>query len=100
MTEPLGRVVITARDIYDALIRLQETVNQLVSQNIGHGDDIRDHETRLRAVEAVQPARAIPELRAEVEKLKANRWPLPTIGALAGVAGVVVAIVALLGGRA
>lgn len=95
MTEPLGPVVITPRDIYDALIRLQDTVGQLVSQNVGHGDDIRDHETRLRAVEAVQPASAIPELRTEVEKLKAGRWPLPALAALTGVGALVVAVIAL-----
>ncbi|WP_406266234.1 hypothetical protein OH779_19895 [Actinacidiphila glaucinigra] len=40
-------------------------------------DELADHETRLR-------------------RLEATRWPLPTIGALAGVAGVATALFALL----
>lgn len=95
MTDPLGPVVITARDVYDALVRLQETVAQLVGQNAGHGDDIRDHESRIREIETVQPSRAIPELRAEIERLKAGRWPLPALAALTGVGALVVAVIAL-----
>jgi hypothetical protein len=36
------------------------------------------------------------ELRADVEALKRNRWPLPAIGALTGVAGAVAGLLALL----
>lgn len=35
-------------------------------------------------------------LRSDVEALKRSRWPLPTIGALAGVGGAVAAAIALL----
>ena len=35
------------------------------------------------------------ELRAEVEALKRNRWPLPALGALAGVVGTATAVIAL-----
>ena len=61
--DPLGPVVITSRDIYDALIRLQETVGRLVDQGVGHTDDIRDHEQRLRSLER-------------------GRWPLPSLALL------------------
>lgn len=37
----------------------------------------------------------IDELRADVEALKRNRWPLPAIGALTGVAGAVAGLLAL-----
>lgn len=37
----------------------------------------------------------VTELRADIEALKKNRWPLPTIGVLAGVAGAATGAVAL-----
>lgn len=42
-----------------------------------------------------QTERALAQLRADVEALKKNRWPLPAIGALSGVAGVVASLFAL-----
>lgn len=37
----------------------------------------------------------IGELRHDVEALKRNRWPLPAIGALTGIAGAVAGMLAL-----
>ncbi|MET9088154.1 hypothetical protein ABZX77_40795 [Streptomyces sp. NPDC004237] len=37
----------------------------------------------------------LDELRRDVEALKKNRWPLPAIGALSGLAGAVAGAVAL-----
>ncbi|MET7679406.1 hypothetical protein [Streptomyces sp. NPDC005423] len=37
----------------------------------------------------------IGEIRHDVEALKRNRWPLPAIGALTGIAGAVAGILAL-----
>ncbi|WP_233512495.1 hypothetical protein [Micromonospora deserti] len=74
--DPLGPVVITARDIYDALIKLTDTVNKLVGQGSGHDDDIRDHEDRIRALER-------------------GRWPLPSLAALVSIAALVVAVVGI-----
>ena len=61
--DPLGPVVITTRDIYDALVKLTDTVKELVGQNAGHADDIRDHEQRIRLLER-------------------GRWPLPALAVL------------------
>jgi hypothetical protein len=38
----------------------------------------------------------IIELRADVEALKRNRWPLPALAAVCGVAGTVTSVFALL----
>lgn len=38
----------------------------------------------------------IGELRAEVEALKRNRWPIPAIGALTGIIGAAAGLLALL----
>lgn len=37
----------------------------------------------------------VKQLRAEVEALKRNRWPLPTVGVLAGIAGAIAGLMAL-----
>lgn len=39
--------------------------------------------------------RKVRVLRGELEEFKRGRWPLPSIGALTGVAGAVVAVIAL-----
>jgi len=91
-SDPLGSVVITARDIYDALIRLQEAVSRLVDQSVGHADDIRDHETRLRTVEDVRPAPRIKELEERMRAVEARQWPLPAASLLIAVASLGVAL--------
>ena len=74
VNDPMGPVVITSRDIYDALIRLTDTVNRLVNAGDGYTEDLRDHETRLRALEA-------------------TRWPVPTIAILVALASLVLGAV-------
>ncbi|MEU4675734.1 hypothetical protein [Micromonospora sp. NPDC023737] len=73
MSDPLGPVQITSRDIYDQVVLLRDTVNQLVNQNIGHADDIRDHETRIRSLESRQ-------------------WPLPAAAVLLSLASLGMAV--------
>lgn len=90
--DPLGPVVITARDIYDALVSLRETVGRLVDQGVGHADDIRDHEDRLRRLEAARPAERLTDVDARVKGLEAARWPLPTLSVLIAAAALAFAI--------
>ncbi|MEV0396718.1 hypothetical protein [Polymorphospora rubra] len=71
--DPMGPVVITTRDIYDALIRLTETVQRLVSKGDDHAADLADHEARLRALER-------------------GRWPLPAATVLISLAALAVAV--------
>ncbi|MFD6771063.1 hypothetical protein ACFWC6_33135 [Micromonospora chalcea] len=70
--DPIGPVLITSRDIYDALVRLTDTVNRLVSQDTSHVDDLRDHEQRLRSLER-------------------GRWPLPALAAVVSIAALILA---------
>lgn len=46
-----------------------------------------------------QNTQRIDALDKDVEELKARRFPLPTIGGIMGVAGVIVSVVALTNGR-
>ncbi|TDB71809.1 hypothetical protein E1211_15195 [Micromonospora sp. 15K316] len=73
MTDPLGPVQITPRDIYDQVVLLRDTVNKLVNQGAGHGEDLRDHETRLRSLESRQ-------------------WPLPAAAVLLSLAALGTAV--------
>ncbi len=71
--DPLGPVVITAREIYDQLVRLTTAVNDLIKDVRGAEGDLVDIEKRLRAVEARQ-------------------WPLPVLTLIISAVGVGVAI--------
>ena len=65
------------RSLHDAVTRVETKLDGFNITAKGITDDLTDHETRLRSLER-------------------SRWPLPTIGALAGVGGAVAAAVALL----
>lgn len=69
MTDPLGLgpVVITAREIYDQLIRVTAALERLADKHDEQGRDIHDHESRLRALEKA-------------------RWPLPALAVLVSIA--------------
>jgi hypothetical protein len=75
-------VVITPREIYDAVSRVSGQVDRLsgsiVTFEQGHGD----HETRLRVLEEAWRSRP--------------RWPLASVMALASMAAAIAALIALL----
>lgn len=92
MTDPFGPVQITGRDIYDALIRLTASVDRLTSQSDGHGEDLRDHETRLRVVEEVRPAPRIADLESRIRAVEARQWPLPAASLLVALAALAIGL--------
>lgn len=49
--EPLGPIVITARDVYNELREVHVKVDELRHENGGQVERIGDHEVRLRALE-------------------------------------------------
>lgn len=51
MTGEVGPIIITAREVYDAVIRLTGRVDVLISQQSGTAQDVADHENRLRSLE-------------------------------------------------
>ncbi len=59
----LGPVTITAREIYDAVLRLSAKVDLVLVQLDEAKTDLGDHEARLRSLER-------------------NRWPLPSVALL------------------
>ncbi|MBQ1061334.1 hypothetical protein [Micromonospora sp. C41] len=67
-------VRITGREIYDAVVRLTGRVDVLIEQQQAIAQDVKDHEQRLRAVEA-------------------RMWPLPAASLLVALAALAVGII-------
>lgn len=84
------------RRIADGQIRMEEKLDRLLDDQREHRETIADHETRLRTQERTALTEAdVSGIRTDVEALKRNRWPMATIGVLGGLAGTVVAVIAL-----
>lgn len=79
MSEPLGPVVIGPREIYDAVVRLQGSVDRLADQQAAVRVELADHEQRLRAGERL-------------------RWPLPALSAVMALVALVVTLLPVLTG--
>lgn len=71
--EPLQGVVITAREIYDAVVRLTGRVDVLIENQQHTNEDVKDHEGRIRTLER-------------------GRWPLPTLSVLLALGALGVAV--------
>lgn len=83
MTDPLGPVIITAREIYDQLVRVVAAVERLADGLDGQRRDLRDHETEHQKVEADHENR--------LRSLERGRWPLPSATILIALAALAVA---------
>jgi hypothetical protein len=79
VSEPLGPVVIGPREIYDAVVRLQGSVDRLADQQAAVRVELADHEQRLRAGERL-------------------RWPLPALSAVMALVALVVTLLPVLTG--
>lgn len=83
--EPLSGVVITAREIYDAVVRLTGRMDVLIEQHNTMTQDLRDHEIRADARYADHEGR--------LRSLEKARWPLPSLAAVVSLAALAVAII-------
>ena len=84
MTDPLGPVVITAREIYDQLVRVADAlatlttrIDRVAERHDETKRDVDDHEARLRSLER-------------------SRWPLPSLAAVVSLAALGLSVVMLL----
>jgi hypothetical protein len=99
MTTPDPGVYIPSAQMYGELRSLSDGLTRVETKldGIGQGltelgKDVADHETRIRALEAMPKT---TDIEPRVAVLERGRWPLPTIGVLAGVAGAATGAVAL-----
>lgn len=91
--EPLGGVIITSREIYDAVVRLTGRVDVLIEQQTATTHEVQDHEARIRTLEQSTPRVAqLEELEERVVTLERTKWPLPALGVLIAGGALVVAI--------
>jgi hypothetical protein len=74
VSDPLGPVVITAREIYDQLVRVVAGLERLTSKHDDQTADLKDHETRLRSLERA-------------------RWPLPALAVIVALASLALTFV-------
>ena len=72
MTDHLA-VTITAREIYDAVVRLTGRVDVLIEQQADIKHDIGDHESRIR-------------------NLERTKWPLPAVSVLIALGAVSISL--------
>lgn len=69
-------VIISAREIYDAVVRLTGRVDVVIDQTQDIKNDVKDHEMRLRALEA-------------------NRWPVPLLNVILALITIGISLTAL-----
>lgn len=67
----MGPIIVTAREVYDAVVKLTERVNIVISQQETTRTGVQDHESRLRMLERA-------------------RWPLPAAAVLLSVAALAI----------
>lgn len=90
--DPLVGVTITAREIYDGIVRLTGRVDVLIEQQSATQADVADHEGRLRTLEQ----RRSPSVQdhqdheGRLRTLERARWPLPSVAVLVSIAAIVV----------
>jgi hypothetical protein len=72
VTEPLGPVIIGAREIYDRVVAVGAVVDRVSAQLVDIAQDLRDHETRIRSLEKA-------------------RWPMPALAVLVSIAALALA---------
>lgn len=72
--DPLGPVVITAREIYDKLVLVAAALDRLGDRFNDQARDLSDHETRIR-------------------NLERGRWPLPALAVIVSIAALVIPMI-------
>lgn len=102
MTTPDPGVYISPAQMYQevrglaaAVGRIETKIDGILSETKDIRTDLADHESRLRALEAMPKSSDIEPRVAALEK---GRWPLPSLAALTAVGALAVALYQALGG--
>jgi hypothetical protein len=70
-------VVITSKEIYEAVLRLTGRVDVLIEQQAHTNNDVQDHEGRIRSLEK-------------------GRWPLPALSVVLALGALAVSVLPLI----
>ncbi|MFM9604241.1 hypothetical protein [Streptomyces turgidiscabies] len=80
------------RSLSDGLTRVETKLDGIGQGVTELGKDVADHESRLRALEAMPKT---VDIEPRVTTLERARWPMPTLGVLAGLVGAATGAIAL-----
>jgi hypothetical protein len=95
--EPLPGIIITAREIYDAVVRLAGRVDVLIEQQTNTHTEVQDHENRLRSLEMHSTSRErVQDHESRLRSLERSRWPLHSVAVLLSLAAVIMTLVQVL----
>lgn len=88
--EPLRTSEVSILTVYDGVVRLTGRVDVLVAQQTSIVEDLKDHETRLRALES-RPSTM--DLDTRLRTLEAARWPIPALTVLISLAALALVLI-------
>lgn len=88
-----GQTYQEVRDLARTVDRIELKLDEVLNETKDIRSDVADHETRLRTLESAPKGAA---LDTRVTTLERARWPMPTIGVLAGLAGAATGVFALI----
>lgn len=88
-----GQTYQEVRDLARTVDRIELKLDEVITATKDIRGDVADHEARLRSLESQPKGEA---LDVRVATLERARWPLPSLAALAGVAGAATGVLALL----
>lgn len=93
MADNDGPVVVTQARIYELLLGLDSKVNLIASKVDGGADTIRDHEARIREIEAREDlSRRVTEIEATLKSVQQRLWAFPSLAGLAAIVAIIVAV--------
>ncbi|WP_171113035.1 MULTISPECIES: hypothetical protein [unclassified Streptomyces] len=83
------------RDLAKAVGRIEAKLDSILNETNDIRTDLADHESRLRALEAMPKT---TDIEPRVSTLEKGRWPLPSLAAVTAVGALAVALYQALGG--
>lgn len=85
MTDPQPVVVITLKEIWEAVTRLTGRVDVLITQQDTLSRDQQDHERQSKA--------GHDDHETRIRSLERRQWPLPTVAILLSLGGLALVII-------
>lgn len=85
MPEPTFAVVITPKDIYDAVMSLTGQVRVLIEQQTHTVKEVEETQKELRELKK--------DFEDRLRSLEKTRWPLPSIAILVSLAAIAVTVI-------